>query len=139
MILVDPLYNPNTPAFIDGETKLSSNITLNAFLGSYGNRTSIDHIVDQDTRRQLARQLYLHAEVLNITSRNVDFDDYNVVIAESVYLPGSQEVIIPGTISANKNNGKTVVYQLFDSRGNIDVERHTTLLYSGRTMSSITT
>ena len=121
MIVVDPLYNPNLVPFIDGDTEIAHDITLNTFLGSYGNRTSIDHITDQETRRALARQLYLHGEVLNITRNNKQFDMFNCVVAESVYRPGLQEVIIPDSISAKKIDGRTVVYQLFNSTGQIDI------------------
>jgi hypothetical protein len=56
---------------------------------------------------------------LNTVYNNVEFNEYNIVVAESVYRAGVDEVIVPDSISAKKIDGRAVVYQLFNARGDV--------------------
>lgn len=118
-IAADPLYNPQFKDFIDAETKLGPYTSMATFLGSRGNRTSIDYILDQASRLQIARNLYVHSEIINAFYHVKEFDSYRLVVAESLYQPGPTEVVTPGGINDLKQQGRAVVYQLIDYKGNI--------------------
>ena len=121
-ILVDPIYNPNFRTDITSSTKLSPHTSIATFLGSYCNRTSFDYVVDKQQRFDIARQLYLHAELMKTVLDNPQFDDFRLVVAESLFEPGSNEVVTPDSINDFKQSGRAVVYQLFNKNGKMDLD-----------------
>ena len=60
-LLPNPSYDPETQVPLSSKTKLEKGITIAKFLGSYGDKTSFRHIKYEDVRRQIARNLTLHA------------------------------------------------------------------------------
>jgi|TARA_R110001606_G_scaffold327350_1_gene474266 hypothetical protein len=124
VFLPDPAYDPNAAPFIDSETKLGPETSMATFLGSYGNRCSLDFIPDQETRRSIARYLYLHAEIIRQFNQLKEFADYRLIVAESLspnveggFAWPDDDAASPSNFS--KNQGRAVVYQLIDQSGNI--------------------
>lgn len=125
-IVPDPKYNVDAfPAkSITSATKLAKGVTLGRFLGSPGNRTSLDYIPKREDRLQIARNLYLHAHLIEMINSNTRFKKHRLVVSEGVYVPNDQEN--PDNnhgINRLKESGRAVVYQLLNSAGNIDHEK----------------
>ena len=71
IIVVDPVFNPNKTGNISSATKLGPGVTVAKFLGAYGDRTAFNHIGSNDDRKQIARQLYLQAEMMRVIQGNI--------------------------------------------------------------------
>lgn len=126
IIIPDQKYNPNFADRIDSSTKLAPGVSLSKFLGTKGNACSLTTIasyqVDQTARKQLARNLYLHAELFRMINGNTDFfKDIRLIVAEGVYRGGPFETL--GGENLKKNTGELVVYKVVDEDGEIDYER----------------
>lgn len=125
-ITPDPRYNVD--AFpsrrISSATKLAKGVTLGRFLGSPGNRTSLDYIPKREERLQLARNLYLHAHLLEIVNSNPRFKKNRLIVSEGVYVPSSVENTSNNHgINELKKTGRAVVYQVLNSAGKVDHSR----------------
>lgn len=126
IIVPDQNYNPNFVETITSFTKLSPGVSIAKFLGSKGNPCSLSTVSkysdDQKARKQLARNLYLHAELFRMINGNVDFfKDIRVIVVEGVYRGGPTEVV--GGENTKKQDGQLVVYRVVDEKGEIDFER----------------
>jgi hypothetical protein len=118
-LIPDPVYNPDFQLAITSGTKLAPGVTMAKFLGSTGHATNLEFIKDPQQRKDLARQLYLHAEVMRSVSTNkTSFADYRLLVQEGVYRPGPAET--PGGLNALKLSGRAVVYDLVDLSGRSD-------------------
>lgn len=121
IILPDPIYNPN---FLDGDkissrTKLAPGVTIAKYLGAYGDKTPFSHIGDADKRKQIARNLYLHAELYRTINGNTDlFNNVRLIVSEGIYKGGPLETV--GGDNLKKEDGRVVVYQVIDREGKID-------------------
>ena len=62
-IIPDAQYDPVFQPVISGRTRLAHSITLSKFLGTYNDPISISHL-DSEDKLLLAKQYYLHAQVL---------------------------------------------------------------------------
>ena len=113
--LVDPKYNP-TGRVITPETRLGPGITMATFLGSYGNRGSINVFPDATAAQLAARHLYLHAELLRSFKVLPGFRDGRLEVVESVG-PG---VPAPGSNTEKKQQGRLVIYELINNTGKPD-------------------
>ena len=110
----DPQYNPDTQLPISSETRLGRGITLAKFLGAYGDKTSFRHIIFEDARRQIARNLTLHARAIDMINGNTDrFNDVRVIVSEGIYNIKPIEKAI----------GNLVYYQVIGTDGEIDFEK----------------
>jgi len=121
ILLVDPVYNPNflNPSEISSATKLAPGITIAKFLGAYGDRTPFNFISSATERLQIARQLYLHAELIRSINGNTDFfNNVRLIVSEGIYRGGPEETVAGENLK--KRTGRTVVYQVVDQKGNID-------------------
>jgi len=121
ILLVDPVYNPNflDPSEISSATKLAPGVTIAKFLGAYGDRTPFGFISDANQRQQIARQLYLHAELIRTINGNTDFfNNVRLIVSEGLYRGGPEETV--GGDNLKKSDGRTVVYQVIDQKGKID-------------------
>jgi hypothetical protein len=124
IIAPDPRYNPNPKSVITAATKLAPGIALGKFLGGYGDRVNINHIQGLDNKKQVARNLYLHAEIMRTVATNqAQFDDYRLVVAEGLYRKGPGEVITPGSVNDLATVGRAVVYELRDNTGRLAVSK----------------
>ena len=119
-LIPDPLYNPDFLSTITSATKLAPGVSIAKFLGSIDHPTPLSFIKDEQQKRDLARQLYLHAEVMRTISTNkANFSDYRLIVKEGVYRPGPQET--PKGLNALKLFGLAVVYDLVDNKGVSDL------------------
>jgi len=126
IIIPDPVYNPNHLDKVTTTTKLAPGVSISKFFGSKGNPCSMTSIAkyrtNQDARVQLARNLYIHAELFRSINGNVDmFKDVRLVVSEGVYRGGPLELI--GGDNQKKQDGLLVVYKVFGEDGEIDYER----------------
>ena len=122
IILVDPVFNPNFQSSIGTETKLGPGISIAKFLGAYGDRTSFDHISTASQRKQVARNLYLHAEAMRLINGNAThFNDVRLVVSEGLYREGSLETL--DSVTEKKADGRLCYYQVIDREGKIDFEK----------------
>lgn len=127
-IVPDQKYNPS---FLESKditsfTKLAPGVALSKFLGSKGNPCSLSTIEkyqhDAEQRKQLACNLYLHAELFRSINGNIDmFKDVRLIVAEGVYRGGPTEVVAGENLL--KQDGRMVSYKVVDEQGNIDYER----------------
>jgi hypothetical protein len=121
IILPDPLYNPN---FLDGDqissrTKLAPGVTIAKYLGAYGDKTPFSHVGPASERKQIARNLYLHAEMYRTINGNTDlFNNVRLIVSEGIYKGGPLETV--GGDNLKKEDGRVVAYQVIDREGNID-------------------
>lgn len=134
IIAPDQKFNPDFQDKITGGTKLAPGVTLSKFFGGSGNPCSISSIEkyrlnENDELKQLARNLYLHAELFrSINGKTDQFKDIRLVIVEGVYRGGPQEGFgdnekeIRGD-NILKQEGRLVVYKVIDEFGKVDLER----------------
>ena len=123
IIIPDQKYNPNFLSHqeINGSTKLAPGVSLSKFLGAKGNATSLNTSNVED-RQQVLRNLYVHAELFRMINGNVDmFKDVRLVVVEGVYRGGPFETVAGDNLL--KQQGRLVVYKVYDENGEIDHER----------------
>lgn len=119
IFLPNPKYDPNnTPGSkITSRLKLGKGITIATFLGR--GASGLGHITSPEERSQLARNLYLHAEIMNHVNENpYKFTKVRATVSEGLYEPGPTETLAGDALL--KSNGRAVVYQVVDRRGRID-------------------
>ena len=118
----DPQYNPDSQLPISSETRLGRGITMAKFLGSRGSRTSFRHIIFDDARRQIARNLTLHARAMDMINGNTDrFNDVRIIVSEGIY---NRKPIDSGVeIMEQKAIGNLIYFQVIGTDGQIDLER----------------
>jgi len=119
IFLPNPKYDPNnTPGSeITSRLRLGKGITISTFLGH--GAPGLGHIATPEERSQLARNLYLHAEMMNHVNDNpYKFQRVRVTVSEGLYEPGPTETLAGDALL--KSNGRAVVYQVVDKRGRID-------------------
>jgi len=117
--LADPVYNPNFVTDFTSATKLGRGITMGKFLGSRGTRTQLIQLTTDIP--QLARNLYLHAELLTNAKKNPDFGTVRITVSEGVYLPAINET--PSGVNKLKVDGRAVVYQVINKKGKTDIPK----------------
>lgn len=91
-ILVDPQYNPEFQSSITSATKLGPGITCAKFLGAKGSRTQFEKLYGDNffgaaDRRQIARNLVLHAQAMMTVVGNPAFYAYRLIVSEGIYEP----------------------------------------------------
>lgn len=122
IIVVDPVFNPNKQSSISASTKLGPGVTIAKFLGAYGDRTAFNHVGSNDDRKQIARQLYLQAEMMRVIQGNIElFNDVRLIVSEGIYREGPTETLTGDT--SKKNKGELVYYQVIDKNGKLDFEK----------------
>lgn len=124
IIVPDSVYNPNflNPSSISSATKLGPGISIAKFLGAYGDRTSFSHVGTGTQRLQIARNLYMHAELMRAINGNTDFfNDVRLIVSEGIYKGGPEESV--GGDNLKKADGRIVVYQVIDQEGKINHEK----------------
>ena len=122
IIVVDPVFNPNKQSSISASTKLGPGVTIAKFLGAYGDRTAFNHVGSNDDRKQIARQLYLQAEMMRVIQGNIElFNDVRLIVSEGIYREGPTETLAGDT--SKKNKGEWVYYQVINKNGTRDFEK----------------
>lgn len=121
-LLPNPSYDPETQVPLSSKTKLEKGITIAKFLGSYGDKTSFRHIKYEDVRRQIARNLTLHAKALTIINSNTEiFRNVRVIVSEGIY--NRRPIDTKNKTMEAKASGQLVYYQVINADGNIDFEK----------------
>ena len=126
IVLPDQKFNPNFQDIILSSTKLTPGVALAKFFGTKGNPCSLTTVPkyqnDQTERKQLARNLYLHAELFRSVNGNTDmFKDVRLIVTEGVYRGGPIETVAGDNLT--KQEGRLVVYKVVGEDGKIDYER----------------
>ena len=119
IFLPNPKYDPNNTrgGEITPKLRLGKGITISTFLGR--GASGLGHIATPEERSQLARNLYLHAELMNHVNDNpYKFQSVRVTVSEGIYEPGPTETLAGDALL--KSNGRVIVYQVVDKRGRID-------------------
>lgn len=120
--LADPVYNPeqHDPAQITSKIKLAKGISIATFLG-YG-APSLGHIGSAEQRAQVARNLLLHADIMNMVNADKDFfRDVRIKVSEGLYAAGPTETIAGDNLL--KADGRMIGYQVINGFGKLDLER----------------
>lgn len=108
MILIDPKYDPRGQT-ITSKTALGPGISLAKFLGARGSRTQLKKLYNENFTgapdfQQIARNLVLHAQILQSIVGNQDFEQYRLVVSEGIYEPNpkftSAEIPVPDESTA---------------------------------------
>jgi|TARA_R110000744_G_scaffold126387_1_gene232678 hypothetical protein len=129
-ILVDPTYNP-AGKDITSSTKLAPGITCAKFLGALGSRTQFDRLYDDSfsgpiDRDQVARNLVLHANAMNMVISNSEFTQHRLVVSDGVYEPyqdftsDGYKGERPTGFNDLRRTGRGIGYQLIDKHGKSD-------------------
>ena len=117
----DPVYNPNflDDSQINAKTKLGPGVSIAKFLGAYGDRTHFNFVGSAAKRKQIARNLYLQAELYRAINGNTDlFNDVRLIVSEGIYRGGPEETV--GGENLKKQEGLLVGYQVINKKGQID-------------------
>ena len=123
-ILIDPIYNPQFQVDINSNTKLASGITMAKFLGAYGDRTSFNHESFNFVRRQIARNLVLHAMAMKtITENPIHFNDVRLIVSEGVLDTTEPTYRFADDVSLQKSKGELIYCQVIGQDGLIDFEK----------------
>ena len=125
IITPDAAYNPVNQSIITPRTRLAPGITMGRFLGGYGDKQTMTHIIDETQRLKLAKQYYLQAQVIRVVANDITgkFADYRLVVAEGLYRPAPGEILDIGSTNHYMANGQCVVYELIDEEGNNAAEK----------------
>lgn len=130
-ILLDPKYDP-TGKSITSKLKLGPGISMAKFLGARGSRTQIKKLYNDGFNgapdlNQIARNLVLHAHILQSIVGNVEYEQHRLVVSEGIYEPNPKFDIAgnyigekPSGILKKRRTGETVVYQLINRDGMTD-------------------
>ena len=142
-ILVDPKYNPNKGK-ISSATKLAPGISCAKFLGSRGGRTTFERLYNESftksvDRRQVARNLVLHAQAMTTVLTNPEFAQHRLVVSDGLYEPfrkiesSVNPVGIangvqytgerPSGFNEERRFGRGIGYQLIDKYGKSDLRK----------------
>lgn len=114
----DPQYNPEFQEKITARTKLAPGVTMAKFLAGYGDNSNLNHIGNDIDKLRLAKQYYLHGQVMQTIAKNdSEFEDNRLVVAEGLYRPAPNETLLPGSVNDSLTKGHAVVYELLDNKG----------------------
>lgn len=119
-IIPDPRYNPMWIDNISSATKLAPGITIAKFLSGSGDSGTLANISDPAALKTLARHYYVHAQFMRSIQTNTgQFADLRLGVAEGMYMPGPSEKVTADSINDLKTKGRAVVYELYDTSGNV--------------------
>lgn len=110
-ILIDPKYNPELMSNITSETKLAPGVTCAKFLGARGSRTQFDKLYNKGftgkaDRKEIARNLILHAHAINMVVGNIEFSQHRLVVSDGIYEPNPKFYTIEQKAGSKSNAEK---------------------------------
>lgn len=90
-LLIDPLYDPKGKT-ITSATKLGPGVTMAKFLGAPGSRTQLEKLYNDSFDgppdfNQIARNLLIHAQLLQSTAGLEEFANHRLIVSEGIYEP----------------------------------------------------
>lgn len=116
-IVADPRWDLTN---ITTKTSLTRNVSVGRFIGS----TALSSLTDEE-KVKLVRQLYFHAEMMELVSHLNQFSQYSLQITEAYPTETVDTIRTYGfsvpPIDQAKREGKTVVYSLIDTWGHTNV------------------
>lgn len=122
-IKISELYKPEGKT-ITSRTELAQGIIISRYLGSSGDAITFDHVITNDDRIKIARNLLLNANAnRSIMLDNDVYSEHRLVVAEGVYRKYANETMTTLGINDLKSRGRAVVYELHDRSGNIDLKK----------------
>ena len=120
---VEARFNPNNLTEITHNTLLGKGIPISKFTGAVGNKTTLNHITNNDKRFQVARNLLVQAHIIEIFRELSLFKGYNLVIAEGIYQPGPTETPTPESFNDLAQDGRAVAYEIYSQDGAIALDK----------------
>lgn len=133
-IVLDPKYDPKGKT-VTSKLKLGPGITMAKFLGARGSRTQIKKLYNDGFNgppdlNQIARNLVIHAHILQSIVGNSEFEQYRLVVSEGIYEPNPDFDIVgnytgerPSGVLQKRRTGEAVVYQLIGRDGKTDPQK----------------
>jgi|TARA_Y100000033_G_scaffold7362_1_gene6256 hypothetical protein len=113
--VVDPKYNPNNLTEINSKTRLHKNIPLARFLGGEGDAHNLNHVTELSTKKQIARNLILQANIMSYFNDLESMNGFNLVVSEGLYKPYVREVITSGSVLDYRSSGRAVAYEMYQN------------------------
>ena len=120
---------------ITSKTPLGPGITIAKFLGARGSRTTLKKLYNESFDgapdfQQIARNLILHANILQSLYGIEEFAQHRLTVSEGIYEPnplfdesGNYVGERPSGVLEKRRNGQAVVYQLIDKNGKTDLAK----------------
>lgn len=116
-------FNPNNLTEITHNTLLGRGIPISKFTGAVGNKTTLNHITDKDTRLQIARNLLVQANIIELFRFLGSMKGFNLVVAEGIYQPGPGETPTPESFNDLAQTGRAVAYEVYAQGGGIALDK----------------
>jgi len=118
-ILPDPLYDPYKLKDINAGTKLGKGIPLSMFANSKGSRATLNHLSLRE-RRIITQRLYCQVPLIIGFRNNKKFSQHSLVVTEGLVKPDATESLVKGDIRDLATQGRAVVYEVLNSKGQND-------------------
>lgn len=116
---IDPRGGVNA---ITSRTLVGNGIPISTFLGMHGSAPNLTHLGTFEERQALARQLLLQAEVIKLCRNDEDqFKDFRIIVTSGVIIPNSGERLTEGSVRYLQQNGRAIVYTLYNARNENEV------------------
>lgn len=116
-------FNPNNLTEITHNTLLGRGIPISKFTGAVGNKTTLNHITDKNTRLQIARNLLVQANIIELFRFLGSMKGFNLVVAEGIYQPGPGETPTPESFNDLAQTGRAVAYEIYAQGGGIALDK----------------
>lgn len=114
-VMPERRYNPQLLPDIGLGTKIGKGTPISKFISSYGDAYNLDHTLNVEERKQIARNLVPQVEIINIFYTLNEFTGYNLIVAEGLYKPYENEIIDEEGPKGLAKSGRFVVYEVYDS------------------------
>lgn len=123
-VLPEKKYNPQELDDINLGTKVGKGCPVSKFISSYSDSYNLDHTKDPQERKQIARNLVPHSEIINIFYSLDEFSGFNLIVAEGLYKPYDNENLDSNGPKELAKSGRFIVYEVYDaSTGEISYEK----------------
>ena len=119
IIRVEPKYNPTFDSKLEPNTLLGPGIPIGKFLVGSGHGLQTWDDLTYADRLSIARNLVPQVELItSVNGRFNEFSQHRLGVVEGVYFSGEGETV--GGLNTTKQEGRTVVYGLYDRLGRLD-------------------
>lgn len=118
-ILPSPIFDPMKLDKINGTTKLGGGIPLSLFVSSPGTRATINHL-NASERKIIAKRFYCHVPLIEGFRNNSKFKRNSLIVTEGLVKKQSDETLVTGDIRDLQTQGRAVVYEVLNSKGQND-------------------
>lgn len=118
-IVPSPIYDPMKLDKINGGTKLGGGIPLSLFVSSPGTRATVNHL-NISERKTIAKQFYCHVPLIEGFRNNKSFGQNSLIVTEGLVKKQSDETLVSGDIRDLQTQGRAVVYEVLNNKGQND-------------------